>query len=134
MTQKPLSADEDRLTRLIAGVGETFPTPDSARLAAVEDRLLRALPHRERVRRVPGWYWWLLGALAAGGAAAWWAGEFLLAEPASETPAQHAPARADESTRDAGASAPIPTDRAGDESRSGSVAKEGPTIIRRERY
>ncbi len=86
--------DETELTRLIAGVCERLPSPESARLNAIEQSVLRARPRdAQESRRASRWYWWLLAALATATAAAasWWAGEFFVGSKFSSPPQNVAP-------------------------------------------
>lgn len=134
MNHELLSTDEDRLARLVAGAFEALPPPETARLAAVESRLARTLPSGKRMARAPGWYWWLIGALAVSGAAAWWAGSYLLVERADEPVEQHESVAADPPARNGSTGS---TPGQGGERRDGvapGTSDDGTTIFRRERY
>jgi len=68
---------EARLEALLREAFEFMPGPDMARLAEIEQRLLRAAQRPAAPRRamLP---WWAILLLAGGAAtAAWWAGEIL---------------------------------------------------------
>lgn len=120
------NADEMKLTSLIVATYDRLPEPELAKLKAVEDRLIRALPQSGSRRPVVSWYGWLVLGLAASGAAAWWAGEFFAGDGSRHDPSPPAVVEQQSTKPD---SKGTTTNK-----KSPNESEKTPTIYRREAY